>query len=100
MTKLIYPEEGLVSIQSKNMEISKVNLEKLSQISLDIPNSFDSKRNLKDLIFDINESLEDHNKLQRLLEKNDNNYKNVGNKINDNFKVRNTIKISKREKII
>ena len=100
MTKLIYPEEGLVVSQSKNMENAKVNLEKASQINLDIPNSFGTKVELNNLISDINEILERHNELQELLEINDTNYQNVGNEISNNFKVTDKIKITKREKII
>ena len=100
MTKLIYPEEGLVTSQSKNMENAKVNLEKISQVALDIPNSFGAKAELNNVISNINEILESHNELQELFEKNDTNYQNVGNEISNNFKVRKEIKITKREKII
>ena len=100
MTKLIYPEEGLVASQSKNMENAQVNLEKASQITLDIPNSFGSKADLNGIISNINNILKEHNKLQELLETTDINYQNVGNEIYNNFKVTDTIKVSKRDKII
>ena len=65
-----------------------------------IPNSFGAKAELNNIISNITNILEEHNKIQELFEKNDTNYQNVGNEISNNFKVKNDIKITKREKII
>ena len=100
MTKLIYPEEGLAASQLKNMEIIKSNLDKISEINFDIPNSYEIGAPLKQVLSDINYVISKHNELHELLETTDNNYNNVSDEIANNFKVTYENKITKREKII
>lgn len=100
MTKLIYPQDGLSTSQANNMENAKSNLEKATQMNLDIPSTFTNKNYLNTLISDVYSCLEEHKRFQELLEKNDNNYQNVGNEVANYFNIKNNAKISKREKIL
>lgn len=100
MTKIIYPESGLISTQKEKMENAKTFLDEASGISLDVPGSFSKASYLKTLPSKISSYQTNHNNLDELLLITDNSIKNLNQEIQTNFKGTDNIKIPKRESII
>ena len=99
MTKLIYSNAGIKNNNIESIDNAKINLVEASKNQSEYDSLSDSAY-LNLLSEKIDEFIANHEELTELYEKTDNSYKNINDKIESDFRVKNTIKITKREKII
>lgn len=101
MTKFRYPSEGLYNPNRNSLDNGKSKIISASNsCSFDIPSSFAYKsylNNLKGLINGLKEELD---VIERLLKKNDNDYKVMSDEIHDDYKTMTTYDIKERERMI
>ena len=99
MTKITYPETGLVKSELSYTTSVKSTLNSLSGHTFDIPDGISD--NILETFPSIVEGfLNDLNDLEENMEKADSNYKKLNDKISSDFKTFEEITLPKREPIV
>ena len=100
MTKLNFPEQGLIKLENENLLKANNKLKDVLDIKLSIPSSLSSKSHLTTLPSKIDEYLKNNIDIEETMKQSDNNIKNLDEKIRGNFSKLNNNKITKRTKLI
>lgn len=99
MTKVTYPELGLLKSQEKNSTLAENKIKTLSTVTFDIPDEI-SDSVLEGFPGIVAEFKSDLKGIKENYQKTDNNYKKLNSKINEDFSSFEEITISERTPIV